>query len=146
MANITRTIVIKAPVEKVFGFVTNPDNWTKYVTSLVDVRDVSSKGVEKGTTFAWQYRMLGINFGGKGTVTENAKNSKFGMKMEGGFPITENYGFKQVNGGTELSVEVLYDIPGKIMQAVTKSAVVEKLNQKEAEGVLDKIKMLCEEL
>lgn len=69
MANITRTIVIKAPVEKVFGFVTYPDNWTKYVTSLVDVRDVSSKGVEKGTTFAWQYRMLGINFGGKGTVT-----------------------------------------------------------------------------
>jgi len=146
MSKMTHAIVIKAPVEKVFDFVTSPDNWTKYVTSLVDIRDVSTKVVEKGTTFAWQYRMFGVNFGGKGTVTESRKNNRFGMKMEGGFPITEHYGFKQVDGGTELSVEVTYDIPGKIMQVVAKSAVIEKLNQKEAEGVLDRIKMLCEEL
>jgi len=145
MANITRTIVISAPIEKVFQFVVSPDNWTKYVTSLVEVRDVSSKNVEKGSTFAWQYRMLGMNFGGKGTVTENVKNEKFGMKMEGGFPITENYGFKQVNGGTELSVEVIYETPSKIMQTISKSGLVEKLNQKEADAVLEKIKILCEE-
>ncbi len=145
MALITRKITISAPLEKVFSFVTSPDNWTKYVTSLVDVRDVSSPKVEKGTTFAWRYRMLGMNFSGKGTVTENVKNEKFGMKMEGGFPITENYKFRKVDGGTELAVEVVYDMPGKIMQVVAKSAVVEKLNQKEADNVLEKIKMLCEE-
>jgi len=32
------------------------------------------------------------------------------------------------------------------MQAVSKSGLVEKLNQKEADGVLEKVKMLCEEL
>jgi len=143
---VTRKIMINAPLEKVFHYVTSPDNWTKYVTSLVDIRDVSSPNVEKGTTFVWQYRMMGMNFGGKGTITENTRNSKFGMKMEGGFPITENYGFQSVNGGTELTVEILYEMPGKIMQAVTKSSVIEKLNQKEADGVLEKVKMLCEDL
>lgn len=146
MSTVSRKIMINAPIEKVFQFVTSPDNWTKYVTSLVDVRDVSSPGVEKGTTFVWQYRMLGMNFGGKGTIIENVKSSKFGMKMEGGFPITENYTFQQIGGGTELTVEVKYEIPGKIMQVVAKSSVIEKLNQKEADGVLDKVKMLCEEL
>lgn len=146
MAAITRKITISAPLDKVFSFVTSPDNWTKYVTSLVDVRDLSSPKVEKGTTFAWQYRMLGINFGGKGTVTENVINEKFGMKMEGGFPITENYAFRKVDGGTELSVEVIYETPSKILQAVSKSGLVEKLNQKEADGVLEKIKILCEEM
>ena len=146
MSNITRKITISAPLDKVFAFVTSPANWTKYVTSLVDVRDLSSQTVEKGTTFAWQYRMLGMNFGGKGTVTENVKNEKFGMKMEGGFPITEHYGFRQVDGGTELSVEVIYETPSKIMQAVSKSGLVEKLNQKEADGVLEKIMILCEEM
>ena len=146
MANITRTVTINAPLDKVFTFVTSPENWTKYVTSLVEVRDVSSQGVEKGTTFVWQYRMLGLNFGGKGTITENVPNAKFGMKMEGGFPITENYGFRAVGGGTELTVEVIYETPGKILSVVSKSSVVEKLNQKEAEAVLEKIKMLCEEL
>lgn len=146
MATITRKIIIGAPLEKVFQFVVSPDNWTKYVTSLVEVRDISSKGVEKGTTFVWQYRMLGMNFGGKGAVTENVKNEKFGMKMEGGFPITENYGFRQINGGTELTVEVIYETPSKIMSVVSKSGLVEKLNQKEADGVLEKIKILCEEV
>lgn len=146
MATITRRIIILAPLEKVFDFVISPENWTKYVTSLVDVRDLSSPTVEKGTTFAWQYRMLGMNFGGKGTVTENVKNENFGMKMEGGFPITENYAFRKVDGGTELSVEVVYEMPGKIMQAVSKTGLVEKLNQKEADGILEKIKILCEEL
>ena len=145
MATITRKIKINAPVEKVFQFVVSPDNWTKYVTSLVDVRDMSSPTVEKGSTFVWKYRMLGMDFGGKGTVTENVKNEKFGMKMEGGFPIMENYGFQSFDGGTELTVEVIYETPSKIMQAVSKSGLVEKLNQKEADGVLEKIKILCEE-
>ena len=146
MATITRNVVIKAPLEKVFAFVVSPDNWTKYVTSLVDVRDLSSPAVEKGTTFVWQYRMLGMNFGGKGTVTEHVNNEKFAMKMEGGFPITEHYGFRKVDGGTELTVEVIYETPSKIMQAVSKSGLVEKLNQKEAEAVLEKIRLMCEEL
>jgi ligand-binding SRPBCC domain-containing protein len=146
MATIARKIFINAPLEKVFQFVVSPENWTKYVTSLVDVRDVSSPDVEKGATFVWKYRMLGMDFGGKGTVTENVRNEKFGMKMEGGFPITENYGFKDVDGGTELTVEVIYETPSKIMQAVSKSGLVEKLNQKEADGVLEKVRMFCEEL
>ena len=146
MPNVKHAIVINAPVDKVFGFVTNPDNWTKYARSLEDIRDVSSKAVEKGTTFAWQYRMLGMHFDGKGMVTENVKNEKFGMMMEGGLPVTENFGFKKVNGGTELDVEVIYDIPGKLMQLLTENPVADKVNRKVAEGVLEKIKTYCEEL
>ncbi|MDH4162747.1 MAG: SRPBCC family protein [Nitrospirota bacterium] len=145
MPTISRTITINAPIEKVFDFVVSPDNWTKYVTSLVEVRDLSSPAVDKGTTFVWKYRMLGLDFGGKGTIIENVKNAKFGMKMEGGFPITENYGFRQNGGGTDLTVEVIYETPSKIMSVVSKSSLVEKLNQKEAEAVLDKIKMMCED-
>ncbi len=146
MTTVTRSIVIKAPVEKVFSFVVSPGNWMKYVTSLSDVKDVSSKNVEPGTTFVWEYRMLGVKLTGKGTVLENEKNSRFRMKMEGGFPITETYAFTQVNGGTKLNVDIEYETPGKVMSVISKSSVVEKLNQREADAVLDKIKMLCEEL
>jgi len=146
MAKITRKIVINAPIEKVFGFVTSPDNWTKYVTSLVDVRDVSSRNVEPGATFIWEYRMLGIKFAGRGTVLENEKNGRFKLRMEGGFPITETYTFTRVDSGTELSVEIEYEMPGRVMSVISKSGVMEKLNQREAEAVLDKVKTLCEEL
>lgn len=145
MAKISRKIVINAPREKVFEFVTSPGNWTKYVTSLTDVREVSSQTVEPGTTFIWEYRMLGMKFAGKGTILENIKNSRFKMRMEGGFSITETYIFSEADAGTELEVEIEYEMPGKVMNVISKSSVMEKLNQKEAETVLEKVKVLCEE-
>jgi uncharacterized membrane protein len=143
MPSVSRKVSIKAPVEKVFGFVVNPENWTKYVTSLVDVKDVSSPGAEKGTTFRWTYRMVGLNFSGKGAVTENVKNKKFGLKMSGSFPIEETYTFSKSDEGTELDVEIQYDMPGKVLSLMPQK-LIEKMNRKESEAVLGKIKIFCE--
>jgi hypothetical protein len=68
MAQITRSIKINAPLPKVFDYVTKSGNWTKYVTGLVDVRNVSSDIPEAGTTFEWTYRMLGVNNDGMGRI------------------------------------------------------------------------------
>lgn len=144
MARISMKILIKSPVQKVFQFVTSPENWTRYVTSLTDVREVSSQKAEPGTTFKWTYRMLGMNSNGRGHVEENIRNRKFALKMEGSFPIKEEYRFTPVDGGTELSVNIEYDVPGRLMKAVTNTKLVEKINKKEAANVLGKIKLLCE--
>lgn len=144
MTTIAKKIIINAPVAKVFNFVTDPQNWTKYVTSLIDVKDISSEKIEKGTTFKWTYRMLGMNFHGKGYITEHTKNKRFGMKMEGSFPITETYEFEKTEEGTWLSVEIQYEMPSKIIGVVEQTGIIEKINKKEAEAVLSKIKLLCE--
>ncbi len=146
MASIAKKITINAPVEKVFAFLTDPENWTKYVTSLIDVKDVSSQKAEAGTTFKWTYRMFGMNFHGKGEVTENVRNKTFGLKMQGSFPIIESYTFASLPEGTELSFDIQYEIPGKIMGVLANKGLMEKLNKKETENVLSKVKLLCEEL
>lgn len=144
MPVISKKVHIKAPVSKVFSFVTSPENWTKFVTSLINVRELSSEKAEKGMTFKWTYRMLGVNFNGPGEITDLVRNKRFGMKMEGAHPIHENYSFSPADDGTELIVEIEYETPGKIMSAVSKTGLVEKLNLKEAENVLKKIKVFCE--
>jgi ligand-binding SRPBCC domain-containing protein len=146
MPSITKKIVINSPVGRVFTFITSPENWTKYVTSLTDVRDVSSQSVAAGTTFRWTYRMLGMNFNGTGEVTENVKNKRFALQMKGGFPIKEKYVFSPADKGTELSFEIEYEVPGKLMGSIANRVVIEKLNKKEAATVLSKVKTLCEEL
>ncbi|MBI5640800.1 MAG: SRPBCC family protein [Nitrospirae bacterium] len=145
MATVSKKIVIKAPVDKVFTFVVNPENWTRYVTSLTDIKELSSPAPSVDTTFRWEYRMMGMKFHGKGRITENIKNKRFGLKMEGSFPITETYTFAKVDSGTELSIEVEYEVPGRIMSVVANKGLVEKMNKKESEAVLSKIKMFCEE-
>lgn len=146
MAKISKKIIINSPLEKVFNYVVASENWTKYVTSLTDVKDVSSSNVEPGTTFKWEYRMMGIKFNGKGFVTENVKNKKFGLKMEGSFPIIETYTFAKVDEGTELAFDIEYEVPGKLVGSFANRVVIEKLNKKEAAYVLSRVKTLCESL
>jgi uncharacterized membrane protein len=146
MTKIEKQILINCPVNKVFQFVTDPENWTKYVTSLVDVKDLSDKDASVGCTFKWTYRMLGMNFHGKGQVVENIKNKRFVLKMEGSFPIQETYNFLETDKGTKLSIEIEYDLPKKIISLVLNKAIIEKLNKKEAENILSKIKIFCESM
>lgn len=146
MPTIKEKITINAPVDKVFGFMTTPDNWTEYVTSLTNVSDISSAGLEPGTTFTWEYRMLGVKLSGTGTITDNAKNAVFGMKMTGAVPISEYYIFTPSGDDTELAIEITYELPGKVLEKIANSRIVEKLNQREAINVLEKIKLFCEEL
>lgn len=146
MVHITRTININAPLLKVFDYVTNPENWTRYVTSLIDVKNVSNKTPVPGTTFEWVYRMLGMNFSGKGSVIEYEKDKRFTIKMEGAFPIKETYNFEDVGGSTRLTFEIDYEMPGQILGVIANSRLVEKLNIREADTVLEKVKTLCEAL
>ncbi len=145
MATIRRSVEINTPLEKVFDFVSAPGNWTRYVTSLISVDNVSDDPIKAGTTFDWTYRMLGMDFQGKGKVLEYEKNRRFSIRMEGHFPITETYDFDGDASKTTLTVQIDYDLPGKLLGVLADRMVVEKLNVKEADTVLDKVKTLCEE-
>ena len=141
---VTKTIKINAPVKKVFYYITNPDNWTRYVTSLVGVRNISSKSPETGTTFEWTYRMLGINFDGRGTVVEFLRDKKFAIEMDGSFPTRESYLFEGNSDSTMLTIEINYEVHGRILCVLANRLVVEKLNKREADAVLKKVKTICE--
>jgi len=146
MPTIEQKILINAPVEKVYALIANASNWTEYVTSLTDVTNLSSPGLEPGTTYDWEYRMLGVKLSGTGIVTENEYRKSFAMRMEGTIPMTERYTMQEVDGGTELAIAINYQMPGKVLEKIANSKLVEKLNKREGENVLAKIKLLCEEL
>ncbi len=144
MSQISQSININAPLSKVFDYVSNPENWTRYVTSLVDVRNMSDDTPAAGMTFDWTYRMLGVNNDGKGRIVDFEKDKKIAMEMEGSFPIKETYSFEGDDTSTDLKFEINYDVPGKVLGVIADKLVVERLNVKEAVAVLNKIKDICE--
>lgn len=145
MSKVHKSVIINAPVGKVFSFVTAPENWTRYVTSLVAVTDQSPDLPAKGGTFKWQYKMMGVKMSGKGEVSESVKNKVFGLRLTGKASINEHYEFESnPDGTTTLKVGIDYEMPGEMMQAIANSKLVEKLNAMESKNVLDKIKAMCE--
>ena len=145
MSVIKESIVIDAPKSKVFDFVVNPQNWTRYVTGLVEVNNLSPGSPKKGSTCTWKYRMMGMNFSGKGTVTEYEKDKDFGWLMEGMIPIKEKFGFSDKGDGKmEFTFQIEYEVPGAILGEVADKLLIEKLNTLEVKNVLQKIKTICE--
>jgi len=144
MSQISQSIKINAPLSAVFDYVTNPENWTRYVTSLVDIRNLSDDEPKAGTTFEWTYRMLGVNNDGRGRIIDFEKDKEFAMEMEGSFPIKETFLFTEDGTSTELTFQINYDVPGKVLGVIADKLVVERLNVKEAVAVLNKIKDICE--
>jgi anaerobic magnesium-protoporphyrin IX monomethyl ester cyclase len=143
-SSIIRKLNINAPVSRVFEYVTNPENWTHYVTSLVDVRNISSQTLAAGTKFEWTYRMLGMNLDGTGSIIEFEKDNKFAMEMEGSFPIRETFTFHGDTKSTLLTFEIRYNVPGKLLGVMADKLVIEKVNVTEAVAVLNKVKDICE--
>ncbi len=143
-STVSASVRVHAPVEKVFAYVTDPQNWTKYVTSLVEVRGLPGGAPEAGMTFEWTYRMLGINFRGAGTVSVVRKDRAFGLQMRGGFRAEESFRFEREAAATVLTAEITYEMPGKVLGVIANRLVVEKINRKEAQAVLMKIKAICE--
>ena len=66
MAKIERNILIKAPLDKVFSYVTYPKNELEWLPSMTEVRDIMNLGV--GMHWGWTYKMLGMSLKGKTEV------------------------------------------------------------------------------
>ncbi len=143
-SRISRSIRINAPVKKVFDYITKPENWARYVTSLVDIRNLSDEAPSSGMTFEWTYRMLGMNFDGMGRVVAYRRNKEFSLEMEGAFPVREVYTFEGDSKSTLLTFKINYEVPGKILGVLANRLVIEKINIKEADTVLKKLKTICE--
>ncbi len=109
MAKVERTITINAPVEKVFSYISDPNNELESIPSITDIRNIQGEGV--GMTYDWTYKMLGIPLSGKSEVVEYKPNERYVSKSSGGIVSTWTYSFKAETGGTQMNLVVDFTIP-----------------------------------
>ncbi len=141
---VTRSIIVHRPVAEVFDFVADPTSWTKYISGLVDVRNISSPRPEQGMEFEWTYRIRGITLNGKGKIVEFDRERKLVLQMHSMFPIRKTLFFEGIpQGSTRLTVEVSHHVQGKVLNFLFRAAM-KTVNVMEATRVLERIKALCE--
>jgi uncharacterized protein YndB with AHSA1/START domain len=145
MATIKKSVKIKASVSKVFNFVSAPENWTTYVSGLTAVNGLSKDAPAKGSTFKWEYRIMGVKLSGKGEIADMVKNKRFALDIKGRAKVKESFTFdKGEDGNTVLTANIEHEFPGAAMKAVSGTKLFEKLNNNEARNILQKIKIICE--
>jgi uncharacterized protein YndB with AHSA1/START domain len=140
MATIKSTITINAPVEKVFEY-SKPENLPEFWPSLVEVRNIEQLP-NGGYRWDWKYKMAGMRFNGSSEHVEFVENQRTVAKSTG-IESTITWSYEPVAGGTRMTAETEYKIPGSLLGKVAEGFIT-KMNENESETILANLKARLE--
>jgi uncharacterized membrane protein len=141
MAKVKRSVLVDAPVEKVYNYLVDYKNQPDWIPSTVEVWDASEPGV--GQTFKWKYKMAGILIEGETTMTELVPNKRIGFKTSGAVASEWLMVIDAKEGGTEVELNIEYTIPVPVLGKVAEKIVL-KRNEKETDLAMENIRMTLE--
>jgi uncharacterized membrane protein len=104
MATLEISIVINRPVEEVFAFVSNSENYPKWSSWSREVKITSAGPIGVGTTYRAVVTFLGRRIEGEIECTEYEPNRSYATKSTSGpFPAESRVTFERVEGGTRVT-------------------------------------------
>ena len=137
MVKIIKNTIINASVDKVFNYVSNPKNMLEWHPNITKIRNVTGKS--ENLQWAWDYKMMGINFTGKAQVVASIICTELRVENTGEIESNWTFGFRPEAGGTRLDFEVDYTIPTPVLNSVSESIVMRR-NERVTEMALANIK------
>jgi uncharacterized membrane protein len=145
MSEIHKTVTFDAPVEKVFELVDNPENIPKFMANVERVVDVKRTDLRIGDTFRVIYKVLGITFDEKFTVTDYEPKRKLVSKFDGGMKGSFTWTFEAQGVQTECSMDIEYQVGGGILGKAADALLLERTNEKNMDESLEKMRRILAE-
>ncbi|HEX7603838.1 MAG TPA: SRPBCC family protein [Polyangiaceae bacterium] len=142
MQKIQRTIDIKAPVQRVYDFVNQPNNLLSIWPNMVSVSNVVARP-GGAHDFDWVFKMVGFHFKGHCAV-EEAQSGKFArVRNESGIPSTFLWTYATNGSGTRLSLTVEYAMPTPVIGKIAE-VLAAKINERDLDNMLANLKDVME--
>jgi uncharacterized membrane protein len=142
MAKISKTVEIAAPPERVFAFMTDPNNLPEIWPSMVEVSGVRS-GADGSHSFDWVYKMAGVKIRGHADATVTEPRRRVHVENESGIPSTFEYLYEGSGNHTRFTMQVEYTIPGQVLGKLAEP-IVRRINEHEADVLLQNLKARME--
>ena len=138
MAKVARSILINAPVEKVFAYINDPANLPEIWPSMIEAMDIE-RLPNGGNRFRWAYKMAGMRFEGSSEDTECVANERVVSETKGGIESTIAWVLRPEAGGTEATIDADYTVPVPLLGRLAESFIVRQ-NENEMEVLLANLK------
>jgi len=142
MVKIIRSIIIKAPLDKVFNYLSNPDSLLEWHPNITHVRNITGK--KERAQWTWDYKMMGISFTGKARVIGYLEYDNIRMETTGEIESSWIFNFRSQAGGTRLNFEIDYTIPLPVLERVNELLIIQR-NERVIEMALANIKERMED-
>ena len=139
MQTITRDVLVKAPIEKVFNFLVDPHNLAEIWPNIVEVKGVKKARNTDGFKFTWEYKMAGVPFEGKCETIEHVPHERIVIKSTKGLDSTITWMLQPARQDTQVILKFEYQIPASVLKQAEEEAVVQE-NEREVDAMFQNLK------
>ncbi len=139
MARIYKEIIVNSTLERVFRYVSDPNNWTELWPSLMAVKDVKALP-NGGFSAAYEYKMIGMRFRGTGECTDYLPNQWMVLETKGGIHGKITLTFRSIEDRTRVTITIEYTVPVPLLGKLTEYVIL-KMNEQEANLVLNNLQL-----
>ena len=137
MPRIRKSVIISAPVEKVFEYLSNPENMLEWQPNVTAIRDITGRGENQKWTL--DYKMMGLHFTSQAKVTQSRLNTERRVTSTGGIESSWFWVLNREAGGTRLELEVEYTIPMPVLGKIGELIILHR-NDRVADMAMTNIK------
>lgn len=144
MAKVHVSTIIHKPIQEVFDYTASPANGPAFIPNLNENSNIQPEQPGVGQKFDWRFNMAGVDLRGQAEVTEYNSPHNAKIVSTGDTTSTWVYSFQEKDGGTEVNLEVEYEVAETAVQKMANKLIIEQLNQRSAEQSLANLKTILE--
>src|SRR6266568_1321666 len=119
MAKVTRKFTVKRKPEAVIDYISDVENHPAFIPPLKSVANIAGDPKRKGTHWDWTFVMAGIE-------------------------STFSYSAEPADGGSQVTADVVYEVPPGVLAKVANRAVVERMNERDADRAAQSLKTILD--
>ena len=142
MPKVDNEVIINAPVEKIFNYISQPSNLQEIWPSLVEIKnqELLPNG---GYRYQWIYKMSGIHLTGTGECVDIIPNVVLASRNTGAMDSIVRFTFRSKDIQTKVTLSIEYQVPSTLLGHLAEIIIL-KMNDKEAELILDNLRIVFE--
>lgn len=144
MPRVHKEIRINAPPDAVFRLTDDPEAFPRFSPNISEVSEIHRSEGRVGDTFRATYSMLGLRMPVTFTYAEYQPGQRLAARFEGPFSGRMATTLKARGSETDVSLDLDYELPGGALGKAMNRVLVERMQEKQAEHLLENMKLLAE--
>ena len=143
METVRQSATVAVPPDRIFKLLAEPERAVMFVPGLNRIQNVSQhRGV--GCSWNFEFNWLGWIVSGQSECTKYDQPTTYQFKTLTGNRSTWTYTCAPSGGGTELTLEVEYEVPQNQLARFASEGVLKRMNENTAREIVNNLKALVE--
>lgn len=140
---VRETVSVAAPPERIFRLLAEPERAVMFIPGLNRIDHVSPNRA-LGCTWDYEFNWLGWIVSGRSECTRFEEPSIYQFRTLTGNRSTWTYHCDSTGAGTQLTLEVEYDVPQNQLARFASEGVLRRMNENTAREIVSNLKALVE--